>query len=355
MITRYKDVADILADHRFSNAPSPYAVINKKNSARYFCAKAANNMLPFIDPPEHTALRKVINTSFRHQFAKNLPDLETIATDILATHKQKDTLDLLSHYTSPFSARVISRLVGIPEKDESLIRNWSSWLLYLFTAIPSDEIRSSIDRELSDFRDYLKQLSEDPHPELQKGLLSYILNYNKDMDRDILLDNIMLIIADGIGNLETGIGNVIGTLLSHPGQLNNLINKPQLIEGAIEECLRYEPPALFIGRIAAEDISIHGQTIKKHQAVLLMLAAANRDPEVFENPDQLDIRRKNNQYISFGRSRHSCIGASLARLEIQVAVEQLFKAFPRIKLARKKIEWQHRTGHRWIKSLPVKL
>ena len=149
------------------------------------------------------------------------------------------------------------------------------------------------------------------------------------------------------------IGNGMYTLLQHPQQMAELREKPEMIRSAVEELLRYESPVQFTARVLKEDIEICGQPIRKGWTVLCMLGAANRDPKQFKEPNQLDLKRLNNQHLAFSAGLHFCIGAQLARLEGQIAILNLVQRFPQMKLTGPRPEWASTFGLRGLKSLPM--
>jgi cytochrome P450 len=145
------------------------------------------------------------------------------------------------------------------------------------------------------------------------------------------------------------------TLLRHPQEAAELREKPEMIRSAVEELLRYESPVQFTARVLKEDIEVCGQDIRKGWTVLCMLGAANRDPKQFKDPDQLNLKRLNNQHLAFGAGIHACIGAQLARLEGQVAIQNLVRRFPKMKLVGPRPEWASTFGLRGLNSLRVVL
>jgi len=169
-----------------------------------------------------------------------------------------------------------------------------------------------------------------------------------------LVDNCMLLFADGIGNVDSGLANLLAVLLQNPQQLAQLYHKPELIPQAVDEGLRLESPGQFISRIATEDMQWQGQQIKQYQAIFLLLGSANHDEAVFAEPEVFDLQRDNlNESLSFGRSSHSCVGAHLVRLEMQAALRMLLAHFSEISLRQKQLHWRRRRAHRWLESLPL--
>jgi pimeloyl-[acyl-carrier protein] synthase len=163
----------------------------------------------------------------------------------------------------------------------------------------------------------------------------------------------MLIIADSIGNTDKAIAGSLACLVRSPDQLELLRQNPELMPLAVNECLRMESPTQYVGRLALEDLTIQGVRINKGDAVFLVLGSANRDPEFFEAPNVLDIKRTPNPYLSFGKGRHSCIGKNLSRRQIEKALGILVNRLDDIKFSEDRLEWVPRLAHRWLKKLPV--
>ncbi|HIF05832.1 MAG TPA: cytochrome P450 [Gemmatimonadetes bacterium] len=187
--------------------------------------------------------------------------------------------------------------------------------------------------------------------------ISELVRLNREkaiLEDEQILDNLVLLLADGLGNVDKGICNAVAALLEHPDQWELLEREPELLPCAVDECLRFESPAQFIGRVAKEDLEINGQLIRKNEAVLLLLGSANRDPEQFDDPDRFDVSRDPNPHLSFGRSRHSCIGGTLVRLQMQTALGVLLQLIPRIEVSESGLTWQPRMGHRWLSELRVR-
>lgn len=355
VLTRYQDVFNALADDRLGNAPPPYAVLNERNRHRYVCADVANNIIPFKDSPEHAEPRKLISRAFHQHIKQNPPDIKGIAERLLNAHRSAGEIDIVRDFSTPLSVSVLCQVLGIPEQDVPLLKGWSEWFFYLFSIIPSEEVRRQLDTAMLEFREFFAHLIEDRKSVPRDDLISALLTASAGQQglSDIeLIDNCMLLFADG-ANADAGISNASAALLQHPEQLQLLRENPELMPMAVEECLRYESPAQFLGRIALEDMSLGGVAIRKHASVLLMFGSANRDPAKFDNPDQLDITRRPNAYLSFGRGQHACVGRPLVKLEIEVALTALLQDLPDLKMKENRLHWMPRLGHRWLSELPV--
>lgn len=356
LITNYETISNALLDNRLGNAPSTYAVINNRNKDKYFCAYVANNIIPFIDPPDHSYPRKIIAKVFSEQLKSSENYIERICNNLLETCKGKKEIDILSDYATPLSISTISHILGVPDKDENLLKEWSSCFFYLFTYIPSEDVRIELDKKLKEFHSYFSALIEEKKVSPGNDFISKVIS-NPDLtefNNDSLIHNCMLLFADGVENVDKGIANAVYSLLKFPDQFSFLKKNLDFIDNTINESLRYESAAQFIGRIAKENLVIDNQEIKKDDVVLLMLAAANRDPERIEQPDEFIINREKFPHLSFGKGRHSCIGAQLVKLEMRSALLCLFNTYPDLKLKSKPPVWDKRLGHRWLKELLIK-
>lgn len=351
-LTRHADIVAALGDPRFGNAPSPYAVVNARNRHRYVCADVANNIIPFLDPPDHDTPRRLIGRAFAKKMRHQPPDLKALAHEFLTPLHTRSEFDVLHEFATPYAVAAIGRTLGVPPEEESLLKEWSHWFFYLFMMIPSHEVRQQLDDALTAFRDYfrgrLAAVRQTPDESLLTGLAESGLS-----DAEIV-DTCMLIFADGVENVDRAIASGTAVMLRQPGLWQHLTANPEAIPAAVDECLRFESPALFVGRVAREDIELHGRIIPKNAGVLLMLGAGNRDPEVFPAADTFQPDRTPNRHLAFGQGKHSCIGGPMVRLEMITAFEALTQAFPKLRPTEAPLEWTPRIGHRWIARCPVR-
>lgn len=359
VITRYADVAFGFTDKRLGNAPSPFAVVHSRNKDKYVCADVASNIIPYMDAPLHNAPRRLIARTFHSHLTHNPLPIFELAKEILSELKSSgEEVDLVSDFGTPLSVYVLCDLLGLPREDEAQLKEWTESFFYLFASIPSEEVRQKVDEALVEFRSYLKRVVDERKVNPKNDFISALIaaeDQGQKLTNDELVDNCMLLFADGVENVDTGIGNAIVSLLQQPEQWELLKSNHALISSAVDECLRFESPAQFVGKVALEDIEWHGQLIKKHSGVLLMVGSANRDEDQFLNPDQLDIKRNPNNHLAFGKGRHSCVGAYLVKTEMEAAFLAIREVCPKIQLTCDSFEWEPRLAHRWIKSAPVKL
>ncbi len=357
VLTRYEDIVSALGDRRLGNTPSPFAVVSTRNKQRYICADVVSNILPFIDVPKHTAPRKLISKTFFKFIARNPPDVETIANNLIQKKLECKEMDVLHDYATPLSVSVMAQVLGFPAGDESRLKELSEWFFYLFSMIPSQDVREKVDKALIEFREYISILVDDRRRKVKDDLISDLLNAKDGsyaLSEPELIDTCILLFADGVENPDRLIANATAMLLHHPEQLAQLKQNPELITATVNECLRFESPAQFIGRVALEDLIINNTKIVKYSIVLLVLGSANRDSKKFESADQFNIQRNPNPYLSFGKGKHSCIGGSFVRLEVERALQVLIQRLPNMSLKHEQLDWAPRLAHRWLANLPVK-
>lgn len=360
VMTRHDDILEALRDPRLGNAPSRYAVLHRRNTERYVSANIANDIIPFLDPPEHGPARRWVSKAFRTHLKQTPPDILGIANRLLAPLRDRGEIDLLADFAKPLSVSVISRILGVPREDEPRLEAWSKLFFYLFVPIPSQEVLAQMEIALLEFREYFLRLVAERRQSPRDDLISRFLAVQVDGGPPgdlVIADTCMLLFADGVENIDSTIANGVVALLEHPDQLRLLVREPARIHQAVEECLRYDPPVHFVGRIACEDIEIRGKTLRKDQAVLLMLASANRDPEHFDRSEEFDITRTSakagSPQLSFGRGRHLCIGAPLVRAEVATGLSSILEGLPNLARLDRPLRWIPRMGHRWLEALPV--
>ena len=314
--------------------------------------------LIFMDPPEHTRLRKLLNKGFSAAAVEGLrPQAEAVVDRMLKELQPGTEVELMSEFANPMPVRIISELLGVPEAMHDTFVN-ASRAIAAFRGNPNrtvQEAQAAQDAliELTEF--FRKAVAERRH---NKGsdLISLLIDIEEEgevLTEDELYAQCIALLFAGHETTRNLIGNGMYTLLQNPQQTAELREKPEIIRSAVEELLRYESPVQFTARVLKEDIEVCGQPIRKGWTVLCMLGAANRDPKQFEEPDRLDLKRLNNQHLAFSAGLHFCIGAQLARLEGQIALRSLVQRFPNMKLAGPRPEWASTFGLRGLKSLPV--
>lgn len=359
MLTRYQDVRAALSDPRLSNEPSPYAVLHPRNSGKYLCANVANNILPFLDNEKHQWLRFALGRSFfqaikSFQGEAGIALLEGIAEETLTPLLTQSEFDVIHDFGTPFSGRVMCQCMGLDLQDLPKLARWSEMFLYLFAPMPSETVRAQVDDALLEFRSYLKNVLADKKNHPQQDWMSALISDNQlseaPLSDDQLIDALMLFFADGLENVDRFLGTICKLLLEHPEQRDMILADRTLIADFVEECLRYDPPAQFIGRIALEDITLHGQTIKANSAVFLMLGSANRDTRQFPDAEVFSLTHHYKNTLTFGYGHHSCFGKHLVKSQLVAALNVLLRAAPNMTLAPQQWQWEARLAHRWLAS-----
>lgn len=312
----------------------------------------------FMDPPEHSRLRKLLNKGFSAAAVESLrPQTEAIVDRMLKPLARESEIDLMSEFANPMPVRVISELLGVPQALHGTFVN-ASRAIAVFRGNPNrtvEEARAAQDA-LFELTEFFKNAVAERRRNKGTDLISLLIDIEEEgevlTEEELYAQCIALLFA-GHETTRNLIGNGMYTLLKNAEQMAELREKPEIIRSAVEELLRFESPVQFTARVLKEEIEVCGQPIRKGWTVLCMLGAANRDPKQFRDPNELDLKRLNNQHLAFGAGLHFCIGAQLARLEGQIAILNLVQRFPRMKLAGLRPEWASTFGFRGLKSLPV--
>jgi hypothetical protein len=314
--------------------------------------------LIFMDPPEHTRLRKLLNKGFSAAAVEGLrPQAEAIVDQMLAPLKHGSEVELMREFANPMPVRIISELLGVPQALHGTFVN-ASRAIAVFRGNPNrtvEEARAAQDA-LIELTEFFRKTVAERRRNKGNDLISLLIDIEEEgevlTEEELYAQCIALLFA-GHETTRNLIGNGMYTLLQNPQQTAELREKPEMIRSAVEELLRFESPVQFTARVLKEDIEICGQPIRKGWTVQCMLGAANRDPKQFKEPNQLDLKRLNNQHLAFSAGLHFCIGAQLARLEGQIALLNLVQRFPQMKLAGPRPEWASTFGFRGLKSLSV--
>jgi cytochrome P450 len=367
MATTYEAVNDLMRDHQqFVQNPAAAGHRWMTTILRWLprtLQSLATNML-LRDPPDHRRLRSLVDQAFQRQSVEALrPRLAVLtdeALDRLAGEAKRTggTVDLLAQFARPFPLAVICELLGLPPEDRPKFTQWASrfatssslpgivWGLLMGVRQMMQYVRAEFRRQRSHPRD---------------GLLAALIEAEESGDRlseDELVAMVFLLLAAGHETTLHQITLSVLTLLDHPQQLAELTADWRLAEPAVQELLRYVSFAQVAKpRYAAGETIFHGQPIRRGQMVLACLAAANSDPAVFAEPERFDIHRQAQRHLAFGTGIHVCLGAKLARVEMEIALAHLFTRFPRLHLAvpRGQLRYSGRPGTRALVALPVRL
>ncbi|WP_199442343.1 cytochrome P450 [Umezawaea beigongshangensis] len=353
LATRYTDVRTVLSDPRFSRAATVGADVPRTTPL----VSRDTNILT-MDPPDHTRLRKLVAKAFTARRTEMLrPRAEKIVGDLLdAVEAQGPPVDLIEALALPLPITLICEMLGVPVEDRVDFRRWSDKALAL-TAFAPEEIVAAVE----DLRDYIAGLVAQRREHPTDDVLGTLVQARDEGDRlteaELVNFGVTLLVA-GHETTANQIGNFVYTLLTEPEHLAALRTTPDLVPAAVEELLRIVPlgGAAGFARIATEDVEIGGVTVPAGDAVLVSMPSANRDDAVFTHPELIDFRRETNPHIAFGHGVHHCVGAQLARMELQVALSALLQRFPALELAAPVEEIVFKKGRlvRGLASLPVR-
>ena len=266
-------------------------------------------------------------------------------------------MDVIADLAYPLPAIVTAELLGVPTSDWQQLITWSTDFAEALGNFQHNPDRSSrVLHSLEEMCNYFRAAVREHQAHPRDGLISALLSAEVDGDRlneEEAVANSIMLMTGGQETTTNLIGNGLLTLLHHPEQLAQLRTNPSLLPTTIEELLRYESPIQYTSRLATEDVQMGGKTIRKRQAVLAMMGAANRDPERFPDPDRLDICRQDNRHLAFAWGAHFCFGAPLARLEAHVAFETILRRMPDLNLKPCPISWRENLGFRGLTTLLV--
>ena len=353
-VSRYDDVSRV-----FREATTSMTLANGE-SPNFDPLDQRGSFLEFMlnkDDPEHQRLRRLAMLTLNPKTTRMMEDeVRATVTQAMDRALAEGGMDLVPDMAHLVPSRMICKIMGIPERDRDQFNAWTATRTNAFFAkfLPPEIQQRTRDAGHA-MADYFEALLAERRRNLGEDMISTMIRANEGADR--LDDDAPVIQAIGIiiAGYETTIGligNGLRALLDHPAQLETLRRRPELIDNAVNECLRYDTPILFNWRVLVEPFTLGGQTLPADAVIWLMLAAANRDPARFENPDVFDIERRNVAHLSFGGGIHHCIGNSLARMEARHAFLEFAERTRGLRIEQGRLEWSH-SFFRVMASLPV--
>ncbi|MFJ4923686.1 cytochrome P450 [Streptomyces sp. NPDC088725] len=351
LVTSHADVKAVLSDSRFSLA----AALGRDQPRLRPTARNGGGLFS-KEPPEHTRLRSLVAKEFSARRVEGLRvRAEALADQLLDAMEAKgEPADLVDDFAIPLPTTIICELLGIPGADHRRLWDWAQSVLSNTSTEEALMIRG---RELFSYLSGVLDLrSKEPGDDVLSGLVKAC-----DEDEGISQAELLALTSDlliaGFVSTTNQIGNFFYQLLSHPADLAHLRDHPEAVPRAVEELMRYVP--LLVGftlpRYATEDVELGGVLIREGEAVLVATAAANRDPEIFPDPEEMVLDRPANPHVGFGHGVHYCIGAHLARLELQVALESVLRRMPGLRLAvpEDELSWKTDAMIIGLNALPV--
>jgi cytochrome P450 len=358
VVTSYAGSVTVLRDFSADRTPAPEQVKALGLASLEPIAQVMAKQMLFMDAPTHTRLRKLCSTAFTPRrvdaMRSHIQDItERLLDDVVA----RGRMDVIADFANPLPAIVTAELLGVPTSDHKQLKSWSADFAEMLGNFQHNPDRAGrVLRSLQDMTGYFRAAIRERERNPRDGLIHSLMTAEVDGARLTEEEVIANTIVTMVGGQETTtnlIGNGLLTLLKNPEQLALLRDNPSIIETAVEELLRYESPSQHTARLAPDDVMLGGKLIRKRDAVMAVMAAANRDPERFPEPDRLDLTRKDNRHLAFGWAAHFCFGAPLARMEGQIAFATLLRRLPDLKLEPARLEWRENLGLRGLKSLPV--
>ncbi|WP_231626991.1 cytochrome P450 family protein [Streptomyces apocyni] len=363
LITRYADAKQALADQRLSKNPAHHAEpAHAKGKTGIPGERKAELMthLLNIDPPDHTRLRRLVSKAFTpRRVAEFAPRVQELTDQFIDGFAARGEADLIHDFAFPLPIYAICDLLGVPPEDQDDFRDWAGMMIR-----HGGGPRGGVARSVKKIRDYLAELihrkRENPGDDLISGLIK-ASDHGEHLTENEAAAMCFVLLFAGFETTINLIGNGLYALFQNPGQRTRLQDSLRrgergLLETGVEELLRYDGPVeLATWRFATEPLSVGGQHIATGDPVLVVLAAADRDPARFTDPDTLDLSRRDNQHLGYGHGIHYCLGAPLARLEGQLALATLLTRLPDIQLAvpPEELRWRGGLIMRGLRQLPV--
>ena len=356
--TRYADVVRVLHDFSADRTPTPEQLTEMGLSRLNPIAAVMVKQMLFLDPPTHTRLRSLAASAFTPGRVERLRShIQEIADKLIDAVVDKGQMDVIADFAAQLPAIVTAEMLGVPISDHLQLKDWSAdfaEMLGNFQHNPDrvPRVLRSVEDMLEYFRTTVRELRVRPREGLVNWLLTAEINGDRLSEEEVIA-NVIVTMVGGQETTTNLIGNGLLTLLRNPEKMQWLRNHPSLMQAAVEELLRYESPSQHTARMAPYDLELGNRKIRKRQAVIAVMGAANRDPERFPDPDVLDLTRTDNRHVAFGWAAHFCFGAALARIEGQISFATILRRLPHLNLQPAPLSWRPNLGLRGLIALPA--
>lgn len=359
----YNANVSMLSDNRFGVEVPEEVLEEGLDSLRHSSAHAdlITGLTKFLlaqDPPQHTRVRKLVNKAFtRAEIAQMTHNIEKIIANLLDKVAASGQMDLIADFAFPLPLTIVCGVLGFPESDHESLKRWTHAIVPTVEPILQEGTIEHGSKAAKEMFDYFRAQIQDRRQNPRADLVSALVQAEEEGDTlnmDELLANMLLLVIAGHETTVNLIGNGMLSLLQYPGEMEKLRNNADLIPSAIEECLRFQSPLQITDRYIKEDLELEGVSLRKGDRVSLVLGAANRDPQLFENPGTFNIERHPNKHLAFGQGIHFCVGAPLARIEVKLAFEQLLSRLKNISLSVDQVQYKPSMTFRGLTSLPIK-
>lgn len=365
VLSRHKDVTAALNDPRLARGSTDEeharhikSLIDQGQADYVPLYDLTASMMLFTDPPKHTRLRSLANRAFTPRIVELIrPDIERTIDELLDLVEPAGQMDIIGDLAYPLPLIILCELLGLPTDDRERFKCWSDDIIAFTASYPASmELKKNALASLNDLTPYFTKLLAHLRERADANLLGALVAAHEQGDRLSkleLLANAVLLLMNGHETTTYQIGNSVLALLRNPHELERLKSEPELINTAVEEFFRYDGSVQVRGLTAGEDFRLDGKRIRRGETVLLLIGSANRDPTQFTDPDRLDIGRQENRHLTFGRGIHYCIGAALARAEVELAIQALLHRMPELRLGTGSLDWHTIPVFRGLRQLPV--
>src|SRR5271154_7617245 len=358
VVTSYPEVVSVLTNCSADRTPSPEYLDRLGLSFMKPFSEMMLKQMMFMDGSMHTRLRSICSAAFTPRRVEGMRDvIESIANELIDGFIASGRIDMITDFANPLPAIVTARLLGVPREDHQQLHAWVldlAEVLGNFQHHPKRVVE--IVKSLQDLKSYVAAVMDDQRKQPTGGLICSLMeaevNGQRLSDEEVIANTIITLIG-GHETTTNLIASGFLTLLHHPESFELLRSRPEIAKAAVEELLRYESPVQHTARIAPADFQLGGKTIQKGSRIVVVLAAANRDPNRFPDPDRLDLLREDNRQVAFGWAAHFCFGAPLARMEGQIAFNALLSRLSNPALLEETLTWRSNAGLRSLTSLKI--
>lgn len=358
VVTGYQDCITVLHKMSADRTPTPEQIKAMGIDSLEPIARVMTKQMLFMDAPAHTRLRKLCSVAFTSRRVEGMrAHIAEIAQKLIARALPQGRMDLIAEFAAPLPAIVTAEMLGVPADDHEQLKAWSADFAEMLGNFQHNPDRAArVLKSVEEMSAYFRAAIRAPERLPREGLIYALMTAEVDgarLSEEEVIANTIVTMVGGQETTTNLIGNGLLTLLRNPAALARLRDDPAIIDSAVEELLRYESPSQHTARIASEDCELGGKHIRKRDAVMAVMAAGNRDPARFAEPDRLDLLRPDNRHLAFGWAAHFCFGAPLARMEAQIAFTALLRSLRDLALPAQNLVWRENLGLRGLKALNV--
>ena len=358
VVTSYKEAVAVLMNYSAERTPQPAYLDQLGLSFMKPFAEVMLQQMMFMDGAKHARLRTICAAAFTPRRVEELRSvIDSIANELIDKVIATGRMDLLADFANPLPAIVTARLLGVPVEDHERLHGWVLDIAEVLGNFQHHPARvAEIVQSLEALKNYVAATIEEQRSRPTGGLVYSLMMAEANGERlcdDEVIANTIITLIGGHETTMNLIASGFLTLLRHPESFEQLRSHPEIVGSAVEELLRLESPVQHTARIAPAETQLGGKTIQKGSRVVVVLAAANRDPARFTDPDRLDLLRSDNRHLAFGWAAHFCFGAPLARMEGQVAFNVLLRRLAKPVLLNSSLQWRDNAGLRGLTALKI--